>query len=96
MKNGNRLFRLIACALALTAQSEYRFPIFWRFRGAVFAAVGNVGGDAAELLQPADLKPAAGGGIRFKLLKDQEVSMRFDVAVSLEGVQVYFSFNEAF
>jgi hypothetical protein len=82
--------------LALALQAEYRFPLFWRFRGAVFAAAGRVGADTAELLRPGGFRPTVGGGVRFRLLADQEFALRLDYAYSPEGGQVYFAFNEAF
>jgi outer membrane protein assembly factor BamA len=81
---------------ALALQSEYRFPIIWRFRGGVFVAAGQVGEKPTQFGELSNFKPALGGGIRFRLRPDQELSLRLDYAWSPDGGQIYFAFNEAF
>lgn len=80
---------------AAFAQVEYRFPLVWRLRGAVFGSAGNV----ARRLPDFDMqsvKYAGGGGVRF-LLNEERFSIRLDSAVTGEGgSNFYFTINEAF
>lgn len=77
-----------------TVQSEYRFPLFWRFKGVVFASVGEVGprigGDLVE-----DVETAIGIGGRLRLTEDG-VHGRLDIAYSPTGIEPYVSMGEAF
>lgn len=80
---------------ALLLQGDYRFPIYKRFKGALFAALGNVGSDWNEYRE-SEIKFAAGGGLRFQLGPTPDTSFRLDVAFSDEDFGVYFTFGEAF
>ena len=77
-----------------TAQAEARLPLFWRFRMAAFANVGEVGprlgGDLLDAVQA-----AAGLGGRFRLT-DNGVYARADLAYGASGFQLYLSLGEAF
>lgn len=75
--------------------SEIRFPILWRFRGAVFADAGQVG-PSPSAFTLAGMWVGWGGGLRFLLVPEERISLRFDVGVARGEVQYYLSFNEAF
>jgi len=81
---------------AFTVQTEYRFPLFWRFGGTVFGSVGEV----AHRLDGFDtehLREAGGAGIRFSLNQDDRVNLRFDAATTSTGdVNFYVDLGEAF
>ena len=80
--------------LATATQVELRIPIWDRFAGAVFASAGEVGGDLAGLsLQT--LRASAGVGLRFRLTPEG-TNIRFDVADSSAGPEVYLLLLEAF
>lgn len=76
-------------------QTEYRFPISGRFRGAVFASVGNV----AEKFNDMDLgnlKTAYGFGIRYLFDKKAKIYIRMDVGFGENSNGFYFGIFEAF
>ncbi len=87
---------------AIVIQGEYRFPIFWRFNGAVFCGIGQV----ARSIDTFDfyyknLKPAAGFGIRVMVSKEKKINIRFDVAFydirfKEDMYGLYLSYTEAF
>jgi outer membrane protein assembly factor BamA len=59
----------------LMTQAEWRFPMFWRFKGVVFGGVGSVFGTAGE---PILLRPNAGLGLRFEFDRKQQLHLRID------------------
>ncbi len=75
-------------------QSELRSPLWWRFSGTAFAAVGDVA-PRIEELRLDDPKVAGGAGVRYRLT-DEGVNVRVDVAGSRFGVQLYVLVMEAF
>ena len=77
-----------------TAQTEYRFPLFWRLKGAAFTSVGEVAPRiGGELFQ--NVEAAIGLGGRLKFTEDG-VHGRLDVAYSRTGIELYVSLGEAF
>ena len=77
-----------------TAQTEYRYPLFWRLKGVAFASVGEVGPRwGAALVE--DVEAAAGLGGRFRFT-DDGVHGRLDLAYSPTGLELYLSLGEAF
>ncbi len=76
-------------------QADYRFPIYKRFRGAVFGGLGNVGEDITALGE-SDLKLAWGAGLRYQAGPTSDTSFRLDFAWTGEGSGLYFTFGEAF
>jgi hypothetical protein len=76
-------------------QSEYRFPVFWRFAAAVFGGAGQVASSAANFSLN-DFKIAYGAGIRFTLIPEQKISVRIDFGFSYNESQFYLGINEAF
>ncbi|MDX2191555.1 MAG: BamA/TamA family outer membrane protein [Bacteroidota bacterium] len=59
-------------------QTEYRFPIFWKFGGVVFVGTGQVFGNFLDYTND-KLKISVGTGIRFELLPKEKLNLRFDV-----------------
>jgi hypothetical protein len=79
----------------IAQESEYRFPLIWRFGGTVFAGAAEVAGQPAGL----DLDPvrwAAGGGLRFSLTERERLNLRLDVGAGPHTSGVYFTAREAF
>jgi len=73
--------------------AEYQWEIFSGLEGAVFMDAGKVmprGG----LLKFSDLETDAGFGLRFNAMN--RTFMRFDVAFSHEGFQIWFKFSDVF
>ncbi len=76
-------------------QGEYRYKFHPKWTLAGFALVGEVAELPGEFLD--DLKPSVGGGIRYKLVKDQNTVLRLDIGVGKDGNNgFYFGVNEAF
>ena len=76
-------------------QGEYRHKFHPRWTAAGFALIGEVAELPGEFLD--DIKPSVGGGIRFKLTKEQNTILRLDVGVGKDGNSgFYFGVNEAF
>ena len=76
-------------------QAEYRFPVIWRFCGAIFGSVGQVAPDLAGF-SLTDLKLSGGGGLRFAVTQEPKTNIRIDYAFSREGSQLYITLGEAF
>ena len=77
-----------------SAQTEYRFPLVWRFKGTAFTSAGEVAPRISPTLFE-DVELAAGLGARFQLT-DSGLHGRFDVAYSRTGIEFYVSVGEAF
>ncbi|MDP8222628.1 MAG: BamA/TamA family outer membrane protein [Candidatus Lernaella stagnicola] len=80
---------------ALVAQMEYRFPIYWRFSGAAFLGGGAVE-ERFNFINLNEAHVSAGGGLRFRLTKDEPLHLRLDLGFSEDDTGVYFVFGEAF
>ncbi len=78
-------------------QAEYRvrFQKLKRFGAVVFASIGQVFDEADELRLDNAL-PAVGGGIRYLLSQEQNLNLRADVGLGINGLQFYVTFAEAF
>lgn len=81
--------------ISMLVGAEVRFPIAWRFRGAAFADAGQVGSAAASIALN-QLWISWGAGIRFLLVPEERISLRFDVGIARGVPQFYLGFNEAF
>lgn len=80
---------------ALIFQAEYRFPLFWRLGGAIFANYGGVA-NAIHDFQISNFRYTAGGGLRFILNREEHINIRFDVGVGKNTSGFYFTIGEAF
>lgn len=77
-----------------TLQAEYRLPLFWRLKGTVFAAAGEVGPRLGpELFEGTEAAVGLGGRFRFT---DDALHGRLDIAYSRTGVELYIAVGEAF
>lgn len=77
----------------VTLQAEYRFPVYWRFGGVLFAGAGSIGGSGDGFEK---IFPSVGVGMRFKVLKDDNLNLRVDLALGKESTGFYLTFGEAF
>jgi hypothetical protein len=77
------------------AEIEYRFPIFWLFRGVAFAGAGEVAKRPSELdLDP--LRWSVGAGLRLALNQKERLNLRFDFGIGPRTHGFYLSASEAF
>lgn len=78
-------------------QAEYRFPIFWRFGGVVFAGAGNVS-PSLETFELSSTKTSIGAGLRFAVVPEERINLRIDVGYGFatQTIYPYVSFTEAF
>ncbi len=80
----------------LAFQGEYRFPIYKRFGGNVFAGIGDVA-HRMDAFKASDLKKAAGIGLRYAFNEREKINIRLDIGFSDDGGSgVYFCIGEAF
>lgn len=79
----------------IAAQAEWRFPLFWRFKGVVFGATGTVFGTPGESLR---WRPEAGAGLRLEFDRKQHLHMRVDygIGAGANNSGFYVTFGEAF
>lgn len=76
-------------------QSEYRFPIWWRFSGVVFGGAGLVAGSFNDI-NPEYIKWSLGSGLRFALAKASRINLRLDIAIGKKSSGLYLTVGEAF
>lgn len=62
----------------LMAQAEWRFPLFWRFKGVFFGGGGTVMGRPGE---KARFRPNAGAGLRIEFDRRQKLHLRIDYGI---------------
>ena len=79
----------------IAAQTEWRFPIYWRFGGTLFFAAGKVQHNFTDFIFQ-DIKYGGGFGIRVRLAKKKKINLRFDMGFTPEGYKFYFNLLEAF
>ncbi|MDW8220590.1 MAG: BamA/TamA family outer membrane protein [Bacteroidota bacterium] len=79
------------------AQAEYRFPLWWRFGGVIFAGTGNVA-PSIEQFDFSTLKHSIGVGLRFAVVPEERIHLRIDLGYGLatQTLFPYVSFTEAF
>jgi len=77
------------------AQVDYRFPLWGRLRGGIFAGAGDVA-ERINFLYIPNFKYSVGGGLRYMFDKAERVGVRFDVGYSADGPAFYFVMGEAF
>jgi len=81
---------------AMAFQGEYRFPLFWRLGGVLFASAGEVQKSVMDYNRN-DLVYAAGAGLRFILDREKNIPARLDFGINEDKkVNIYFIVKEAF
>ena len=80
--------------ITVTAQAEWRFPVWKRVRAAAFASVGTIAPEFSQLAST-HLKPAGGLGLRYRLT-DSGIHLRADFAVSPDGTGLYLTGSQPF
>ncbi|WP_291857835.1 BamA/TamA family outer membrane protein [Marinilabilia sp.] len=77
------------------ARAEVRHHLWWRFGVVAFAGAGQAG---SHFKKPfSDLISSVGGGLRFRMLPDDPLNVRFDFGASSIGTTGFFiSLKEAF
>jgi len=81
---------------ALSAQMEYRFPLFWKLKMVAFGGAGQVFRDFSDLSFPG-FHYTVGGGLRFQISDERPAHVRFDVGWSpVDGPRFYLQVLEAF
>lgn len=76
-------------------QSEYRFPLFWRFRGSAFLSAGRVAENYGDLFG-GQYHVNYGAGLRFLLDPEEGIQLRLDVGFGSDQPNFYLTVGEAF
>ena len=76
-------------------QTEYRFPIWWRFGGVVFAGAGEVGHVLSDFTARG-IHPSGGAGLRLLVVPAEHLSARLDYGIGTDSKGLYISIQEAF
>jgi hypothetical protein len=79
----------------LAGQTEYRFGVWKRFGGVVFAGIGDVFDQPADFRWDA-LKYSVGGGIRFAMNPAERLNIRLDYGIGRGNTAFYLIVAEAF
>jgi outer membrane protein assembly factor BamA len=80
----------------ITAQAEYRFPVWWRFGAVGFAGVGDVEGDARKF-RIDRFRYSLGCGVRFMFDTREKINARLDIGFGDgDNAGVYAMVLEAF
>jgi hypothetical protein len=79
----------------LVLETEYRFPLFWRFGAVVFAGAGEVA-DEFLGLGSQTIHWAVGGGFRLNVNTKERLNLRLDFGIGPGTFGVYFTAREAF
>ena len=74
---------------------EYRYPVHKRFSGVIFTGIGDVMHRFRDF-QLNESKYSIGAGLRFAVIPDEKINLRFDVGFSRYGIHPYFQLSEAF
>jgi hypothetical protein len=81
--------------MLFSAQAEYRTPLLFRCGLVLFGGITQVSENVAGLALR-EIHPFAGFGIRFRLLNDARVNLRFDWGYGDNSSGNYIGVNEAF
>lgn len=76
-------------------QTEYRFPVYWRFGGVIFGSYGDVAHRISDY-RITDLKTSYGYGIRFAFDENEKLNLRLDFGYGKKTSGYYISIGEAF
>lgn len=79
-----------------TIQTEYRSKLIWRFGYSVFAGISRVS-NYEQFLNLNYLKPNFGIGLRFLIDRKDNINLRFDYGIGIDGQKgFYIAFGESF
>ena len=78
-----------------TVQAELRFHTKGRLGATAFGGFGQVAPTFGEIFE-AEVLPAGGAGVRFRLTRGQPIHLRFDYAWGRDGGLSYFGVTEVF
>ncbi len=76
-------------------QAEYRFPIWWRFGGDVFAGAGEVGHVLSDFTW-GGIHPSFGAGLRLLVIPAEHLNARLDYGIGTDSHGLYLAILEAF
>ncbi|MBM7556884.1 BamA/TamA family outer membrane protein [Halanaerobacter jeridensis] len=76
----------------VATQLEYRYPIYKKWSGTLFAGIGEV----YQEFEVDDLEESWGLGLRYNLDKKRGVNLRMDFAFNSQQSNFYFNVGEAF
>ncbi len=79
----------------ILAQAEYRFPLFWRFKGTVFAGYGAVAPTISSF-QAEHLRYTVGAGLRILINEADQLHIRIDAGFGKHTSGYYLTIGEAF
>ncbi len=79
----------------LMLQTEYRFPIIWRFGGVAFGGLGEVSAKPFDWNFD-NVRYNAGIGLRFTIDKAQKINIRADYGIGYKSSGFYLTIGEAF
>ncbi len=79
----------------LALQAEYRFTVYSRFGGVVFAGVGDVVSALSDF-QLQNFRPSVGAGLRILIEKKENLNLRLDYGFGRKNSSSYFKVAEAF
>ncbi|MBU0486069.1 MAG: BamA/TamA family outer membrane protein [Proteobacteria bacterium] len=79
----------------ISLQSEYRFPIYKKISGTVFAEASQVAPGFGDM-EIKEFKTSLGSGFRYALNQDQRFNIRADLAWVDDGIGVIVNIREAF
>lgn len=81
---------------AVYLQAEYRRFLFWRFSGTAFIGTGKVS-EQLSSINFIDLKAVFGGGIRYKVFRNNDLHIRSDIGICTnKKIAFYIQIGEAF
>lgn len=80
---------------SMVLQGEYRCPLFWRLKAALFASYGMVGADLDDF-KPNNFKLSYGIGLRVLVNKKEKIHLRFDAGFGKGTSGYYVTIGEAF
>lgn len=80
----------------LLFQLEYKMHMIWRIDAVAFGSLASLDGNWLTNWEFNKAKTAGGLGIRFKLIKDQEIRLRCDVGYAEDQLNFYITIGEAF
>lgn len=76
-------------------QTEYRFPLFWRFGMVAFGGVGGVAEEIGDY-RLEEFKFTYGVGFRFRVSTKEKINVRADLGLGKNTSGIYITFSEAF